>query len=257
MVELGELIGGIMSGLTRARRDADVTAALVAEEYRLHSLLGGVSAPRIRLSEVTIELPVIISTNGQKERRRSGPAMTHESVNQALQVRLDQELQAHPISSSDRGEVVDAFAVQAEPDLTTLFGDDIRGISGEAISRIAQRSISTVFENRKSAAEAQARKAHMEDGEGDPAEMVGDGGDATDAILDAARAALDLEARRIGRELTAEWPMIEVVAETQAIKDLGSEVSITRIKLKLIEEGLEWTSAKDEQGNRISRLMSE
>ena len=63
MVELGELIGGIMSGLTRARRDADVTAALVAEEYRLHSLLGGVSAPRIRLSEVTIELPVIISTS--------------------------------------------------------------------------------------------------------------------------------------------------------------------------------------------------
>ena len=32
---------------SRARRDADLTSALIAEEYKVHSLLSGVSAPRV------------------------------------------------------------------------------------------------------------------------------------------------------------------------------------------------------------------
>ena len=39
MVDVGELIGGIMSGITRVRRDADMTAAMIAEEYNPNSLL--------------------------------------------------------------------------------------------------------------------------------------------------------------------------------------------------------------------------
>ena len=46
MVDVGELIGGIMSGIARARRDADMTAAMMAEEYKLNSLLNQVAAPR-------------------------------------------------------------------------------------------------------------------------------------------------------------------------------------------------------------------
>ena len=70
MVDLGELIGGIMSGLSRARRDADLTSALIAEEYKLHSLLSGVSAPRVRLSGIEIDLPVILNSASSSDMKQ-------------------------------------------------------------------------------------------------------------------------------------------------------------------------------------------
>jgi hypothetical protein len=273
MTELGDLIGGIMAGLTRARRDADVTSAIVAEEYRIHSLLSAVSAPRVRLSEVTIDLPVILSTEGdEKMARRSGAAMTHSAVLQALVSRLTELGISAPI--------ITQFIALAEPDLATLFGDEVRGISGESISRIAQKSISAAFEASQGDVanptlvsweeflhrhegmpekEVQALWEKYVNRQYDLPSSVEKAPQESDnpVTVDSVRIALDLESRRIGRELTAEWPRIEAIAETQSIRDMGSEASITRIQLKLIEEGLEWTTLKDEQGNRISRLMSE
>ena len=138
LADLGELIGGIMAGLTRARRDADVASAIIAEEYRIHSLLSAVSAPRVRLSEVEIDLPLILSTpeDGQMS-RKSGVVMTHSAVLQTLVSRLHELGLEGPITS--------AFIEVAEPDLALLFGDEVRGISGESISRIAQASISAAF----------------------------------------------------------------------------------------------------------------
>ena len=66
------------------------------------------------------------------------------------------------------------------------------------------------------------------------------------------RSAIDLEARRIGRELTKEWPTIDAIAETEKIKEFGSDAAITRLKIKLVEEGLEWTTSQDEQGNKLA-----
>jgi hypothetical protein len=248
LADLGELIGGIMSGLNRARRDADVTSALIAEEYRVNSLLSAVSAPRVRLSEVTIDLPVILSPPSDEkiQQRKSGAAMTHSAVLQTFVSRLTEIKVPSP--------VITEFIALAEPELSVLFGDQVRGISGESISRIAQKSLSTAYENvenkKSKESEAQTRKSKTSDDE----ESTEDDSNTT---LESARIILDLESRRIGRELAAEFPTIEAIAETQTIKDMGSENSITRVKLKLIEEGLEWTTIKDEQGNSINRLISE
>jgi hypothetical protein len=168
--------------------------------------------------------------------------MTHSAVLQTLVSRL------HDLGLE--GPITSAFIEVAEPDLALLFGDEVRGISGESISRIAQASISAAFkkvnEQKSDEGDSQKRKAQVKDNEDDKSSSV-----------DSARNVLDLESRRIGRELTSEWPRIEATAETQTVKDMGSESSVTRVKLKLIEEGLEWTSTKDEDGNRISRLVSE
>ena len=247
MADLGELIGGIMSGLNRARRDADVTSALIAEEYRVNSLLSAVSAPRVRLSEVTIDLPVILSPPSDEkiQQRRSGAAMTHSAVLQTFVSRLTEIGVPSP--------VITEFIALAEPALAVLFGDQVRGISGESISRIAQKSLSTAYENvenkKPEEGEAQARKSKTSDEESSE--------DDSNTTLESARIILDLESRRVGRELAAEFPTIEAIAETQTVKDMGSENSVTRVKLKLIEEGLEWTTIKDEQGNSINRLTSE
>jgi len=247
LADLGELIGGIMSGLNRARRDADVTSAIIAEEYRVNSLLSAVSAPRVRLSEVTIDLPVILSPQSdEKMQQRSGAAMTHSAVLQTFVSRLTEIKVPSP--------VITEFIALAEPALAALFGDQVRGISGESISRIAQKSLSTAYENvenkKSEEGEVQARKSKTS-GDDESTE------DESNTNLESARIILDLESRRVGRELAADFPTIEAIAETQTVKDMGSENSVTRVKLKLIEEGLEWTTIKDEQGNSINRLTSE
>ena len=267
MADLGELIGGIMSGLNRARRDADVTSAIIAEEYRVNSLLSAVSAPRVRLSEVTIDLPVILSPpSDEKMQQRSGAAMTHSAVLQTFVSRLTEIKVPSP--------VITEFIALAEPALAALFGDQVRGISGESISRIAQKSLSTAYENvenkKSEEGEAQARKSKTSgDDESTEDESTEDEStedestedesteDDSNTSLESARIILDLESRRVGRELAADFPTIEAIAETQIVKDMGSENSVTRVKLKLIEEGLEWTTIKDEQGNSINRLTSE
>jgi hypothetical protein len=57
---LGELIGALAADLTRARVQADLTAAHVADLYRSVPLLEGAPIPRFRLPDVVIDLPVVI-----------------------------------------------------------------------------------------------------------------------------------------------------------------------------------------------------
>ena len=74
---------------------------------------------------------------------------------------------------------------------------------------------------------------------------------------DRVRSILELESRRLGREMVQDLPVLDVIAETEMIKSLGSDAAVTRLKIKLLEEGLELTTMKDEDGNRVSRLTSE
>ena len=133
MVDVGELIGGIMSGITRARRDADMTAAMIAEEYKLNSLLSQVAAPRVRLAGIEVDLPVILNTaQGASTRKSGGSAITSQGVLQVLSTRLQEE----QVSA----ELLTRFQTYAGRDLDILFGGEVSGISGEAISQIAQQS---------------------------------------------------------------------------------------------------------------------
>ena len=62
-MDIGDFIGGLMAGVARARRDADMTAASIAEEYKLNNLLSQVPAPRVRLADIEIDIPVVLSAD--------------------------------------------------------------------------------------------------------------------------------------------------------------------------------------------------
>lgn len=268
MVDVGELIGGIMSGITRARRDADMTAAMIAEEYKLNSLLSQVAAPRVRLAGIEVDLPVILNTaQGASTRKSGGSAITSQGVLQVLSTRLQEE----QVSA----ELLTRFQTYAGRDLDILFGGEVSGISGEAISQIAQQSFTKAL-NESTAAPEGREKEPERGAKGDaeaeaseppakrkaggiptkvdpPAEVDTNKGVDGDRV----RSILELESRRLGREMVQDLPVLDVIAETEMIKSLGSDAAVTRLKIKLLEEGLEWTTMKDEDGNRVSRLTSE
>ena len=264
MVDVGELIGGIMSGITRARRDADMTAAMIAEEYKLNSLLSQVAAPRVRLAGIEVDLPVILNTaQGASTRKSGGSAITSQGVLQVLSTRLQEE----QVSA----ELLTRFQTYAGRDLDILFGGEVSGISGEAISQIAQQSFTKAL-NESTAAPKGREKEPERGAKGDkggaesseppakrkaggiptkvdpPAEVDTNKGVDGDRV----RSILELESRRLGREMVQDLPVLDVIAETEMIKSLGSDAAVTRLKIKLLEEGLEWTTMKDEDGNRVT-----
>jgi hypothetical protein len=65
MADLGQVIGALLTSLAHARRIADEETAAIAEYYKSHPLLEGLSLPRIRVPEMVIEMPIVI--DGQEE----------------------------------------------------------------------------------------------------------------------------------------------------------------------------------------------
>ena len=76
MTDLGDLIGSMMSGLLKARRISDEQTAALAEYYKENPLLEGLSIPRIRIPEISIDFPVIIENHSEGEN-----GVIEESVN--------------------------------------------------------------------------------------------------------------------------------------------------------------------------------
>ncbi|MDY6857249.1 MAG: hypothetical protein SWO11_21615 [Thermodesulfobacteriota bacterium] len=65
MADLGQLIGTILSSVAHARRIADEESTAIAEYYRDNPLLEGMSVPRIRVSELTLELPMLVLSHDE------------------------------------------------------------------------------------------------------------------------------------------------------------------------------------------------
>jgi hypothetical protein len=59
---LGDVVGTLLAGMSRARMRADCETIRIAEAYRNHELLRHMPVPRFRLPEVTFDLPLVIDS---------------------------------------------------------------------------------------------------------------------------------------------------------------------------------------------------
>lgn len=259
-MDIGDFIGGLMAGVARARRDADMTAASIAEEYKLNNLLSQVPAPRIRLADIEIDIPVVLSAADPAVTTKSGgSAMTAQATVAALEHILRREI--------DDDLVLADFVNYASKDMEIVFGGRVTDISGEAIVRAAQRAYTIAHQQSVNRAEQQSveksiekrvsKDSKAEDKE-DSTELSVDDSSMEDSLhLDRIRSILDIEGRRIGREIETPSPSIQVMPQTEMVKSMGTENTITRLKLKLVEEGLEWSTSRDANGNKIGTLTPE
>ena len=67
MADLGVLLGALISGVVHARRIADEESAAIAEHYKDNPLLSGMSIPRVRVPEVSIDIPMLIESQDEGE----------------------------------------------------------------------------------------------------------------------------------------------------------------------------------------------
>ncbi|MCH9680972.1 MAG: hypothetical protein K0V04_06035, partial [Deltaproteobacteria bacterium] len=86
---LSEVLAALVSSVARARSVADSEALRIACMYQQHELLRGLPAPRLRLTRVTVGLPVMIA--GLVERRPAERA-TMASLLAAMETAVSEDI---------------------------------------------------------------------------------------------------------------------------------------------------------------------
>lgn len=225
MADLGDVIGSLMAGIIRARRVADEQTAALAEYYRGNPLLQGLSVPRIRIPELTINMPVIIEgQTAEQAAKMADAAMLVSAAYAQLKETLVRRKLVMPSNFSR------SFTPEAKAKLAAL-QKSTAPATREAIVRCLQEVVT-----------AHLRKANPR---------------LTAADLDAV--AKDLRTKISAAALATESVGSQILAtvRTADVKEQASSANVVRITITLKEEGLEWATQVSETGGVISTLQVE
>jgi hypothetical protein len=225
MADLGDLLGSLMSGLIRARRMADEQTAALAEYYKDNPLLEGLSVPRIRIPELTIDMPLLIENQVEGE---SGEMEDPTKIADAAEAQLEATLSKNNI--------------KIDPTFHKTFLEEVKNqlellkqtrppIMKETVARSVQGAFAATLTKTKTTLTATDKEA----------------------------IARDLRAKVSTVSIAKEpvTPSIVANIKTADVKERASTTSVVRLKITLKEEGLEWATQASESGGVIRTLQPE
>lgn len=221
-VQLESVIGSVVSAVAQARRIADEESVAIAEYYRQHPRLCDLSAPRIRLPEVTVDLPVVVDDHTAGS---PGTVATPAVVNTAARNAIKDALKSlgERLPSGVLSTFRDSFAARVTDRPAPT---EARAVYADA----AERALSAVFED-----------------EGLQLNAI-----AATKMRDSVRRAVDRAA--LGEAAIGPRTEVSVKSAEIAARDPGA---ITTIRLSIREEGMEWTTIENEDGSVSRRLVPE
>lgn len=211
MPKLSEVLAAILADVSTARQMADVETTRIAQRYQRHELLRGLSVPRIRLPELTIELPVLIQSvesPAGMQAPASGGASAAPSVPSPAPV---------SVASSQSEVDVARRAIPSADTVAVLGADVLRRVEETAGQKPAKPEASSGHTALSSASAADA--------------------------LPAAQS-------------------ITVLVATDELMAKGTSATITRLRLSIREDGVEWDDDNDghrglDGSGRVPRLIPE
>ena len=225
MVDLGDVLGSLMSGLIRARRVADEQTAALAEYYKDNPLLEGLTVPRIRIPELTIDMPLIIDDQTAGE---AGQMADPANIAAAVETELK--------STLSKSDIKMTAAVQKDliSQVKTRL-DQIKQSSApvmkEAIARTVQDALSDTLAKSKT--------------------------DLTASQKDTLAKALRTKVSTIGIAKESVTPGIITNIKTADVKERSTNTNVVRLKITMKEEGLEWSTRASESGGVVRTLQPE
>lgn len=232
MPELGQFLGALMVSVAHARRIADEEATAIAEYYKSHPLLEGMSHPRIRVREMVVEIPLLVETLEEGE---ANIPEDHETVVEELMKELD-----------------DA-AKEEDVELNEQFVRRFRNVLSRQLRRVAIGTGGTIRSPREAVARSvelafakQVKRMQAEN----PRWIRPEQAKAISTEL--RNRAFEVALKRVGQP-----PAVMVSAVTAEVKDKATAANISRIRLTVTEEGLEWTSIEGADGARSHTLTPE
>ncbi len=234
MVKLKDYIGSIVASITEARVMSDVQTVEVAEQYARHELLKHFSVPRMRIEDVELTIPVALATVDQKEASSYSPI-----DNRAFNALVYREL--------------------------------VNSIGRESLPRVVSLEMQRYLSARTNELEKKIRVS----GTTDAVEKYCM--DAVDRMLEIARQHNLIESKlqqkinpeviqqKLGQILTGEIQFrdvkkcledLNVIAESHLLREEKPE-SLIYIKVKISEEGMEWSRAEKPEGGIDAKLLPE
>lgn len=220
MAEISEIVGALMASIANARRQSDEQSIAIARYYQTDPLLRTLSVPRLRIPELTLEVPLLI------ERFEPATAETRRSIAEitgALTAVLNENLTRYKVRLTSW---VKAFQTELTARLTPL------------AATLTAAQLVEVTKNVLDVSGVSVAEKHP---------------DAYPAIVDAVLAA----AARTEPVIPGRPATTVVNPQTAAVKELGSPDTVVRLKMVVKEEGLEWTVTPNADGKPEPRLVPE
>jgi hypothetical protein len=232
MPYLGDYLGQLLSEIAIARMQADLETVRLAELYAAHPLLRTLPVPHLRLPEVALEIPVLIEAS---EEPRPGESARGGATLADMRLRFDEVLTTRlsksgiPLTAADRKRVGAAIAERVEllggPTETAI---DVHRIADDLTST----ALRVIGETRGGAELAKP------------------------ATAERFAAELNETVRLEFLKLRTPPPRLLALVTSAEIRAVDAPESVTRLRVTLTEQGVEWTTIESDGVSR-DRLVPE
>ena len=225
MADFGELIGSLMAGIIRARRMADEQTAVLAEYYKTNPLLESLSVPRIRIPELTIDMPFIIEDHAEGE---DGEIEAPTKIAEALDAHLKSTLSKYNIKLSPVFHKAFVRELKGQLELAKRSGEPVlretvvRGVQEAFADSLVKTKITLPPPEKEILAKALRDKVST----------------------------ISIVKPPVGSSIVAN-------IRTADVKERASSTNVVRLKITLKEEGLEWAVQASESGGVTRTLQPE
>lgn len=232
MPYLGDYLGQLLSEISMARMQADLETVRLAELYATHPLLRTMPVPHMRLPEVELEVPVLIKAS---EEPRAGESPRGGAPVADMRRKFDEVFAAHLSKAGVALSAADRRKLRAALDERL----PVHGVPTETsvdVHRMADDLTSTAIRT------------------------LGELGPSLETPEPAIPPPLAAELKEAVRleflKLRTPPPRLTVLVTTAEIREAGAAETLTRLRLKVSEQGVEWTTVESE-GVRRDRLVPE
>lgn len=231
MSDLGELLGTLLVSLSKARQMADAETATMAEWYKSHPLLEGIGVPRVRVPEMVLDLPLLLESSDPGTPNEIAPPHT---IGEAAKRELVASAKRHGIEiPNDVAEALSKRLISSVAELKGPSEASGRFVPREAVARSAEAAVVQTLSEAPESARL--------------------GGDKLRAVV------ADVRQRVFGMAEVKEGkpPRIRATLMTSEVKERADPNTVTRVRLTLREEGLEWTTGRASDGTSTRKLTPE
>jgi len=225
MKDLGSLIGSMMVSLLRARRMADEETAKLAEIYKANPLLEGLSIPRIRIPELTIDIPMLIEGDeaGEDALMADKQTILDDALMQIDSTTSKEGITLGPQFKAEFEASMDKHVSKIQSTDAPVFRESVSRAVDNALLEAQKVTGLNLSEHEKRVLASDLRLASYNSS--------------------------------ITRESTA--PTILSNIKTADVKDGASKENVVRLKVTFKEEGLEWATSASDSGGVNQTLQPE
>ena len=232
MPNLGDYLGQLLSEISIARMQADLETVRLAELYATHPLLRTMPVPHVRLPDVELDLPVLIR---EFEEPRAG-----ESARGGISP-ADMKKQFEKVLGMHLSKANIQLSAKHKKELTSALDERITRLGSPMETSV---DVHRVADDLTSTAVHLLEALKPEEKPGDPAFLRSFSQELNEAVR------LDfLKTRKAPPRLT-------VLVTSAEIREAGTTDNVTRLRLKVTEQGVEWTSVES-NGVRRDQLVPE